>query len=834
MKFAMSALALRTVKGRRSGFAAAFIAILLGCAVITACGVLVDSGLRAGIEPQRYADAAVVVGAKQELPVPNDMAQPFAERVPLPSSDVDAIAKVPGVRRAIGDVSVAVGVAGAPSSLPVDAHGWSSLALGPSHLVAGRAVSAPDEVVLAQNLGIGVGGQVQLSVGAVPGTYRVVGVVSGDFTRQSAVFLTDDAVRQLSGRPGEVDAVGVLAEPGVDADQLAARISAALPDVVTYTGLGRADAEFLDIGQARSFLITLAGAFGGSMVLLVLLVVASTLGLTMAQRRSEFALLRAIAATPRQIHRLIGAETLLVGVIAAVLGTIPGYVLSFALRDAFAAVGAMPADFRFVLDPLPGLGAVVLVVGAARLAGYLAGRRAARISPVDALGEAAAEPKRLGRTRVVIGAVLVPIAVVAAIVVPLTVPGDNAAAGAGGSAILLVIALALLGPKLVTGTARVFGRFSASVGGYLAGANTLANARRLSAATTPLILGVTMAAVQIFTATTMLAAGQHQADTGVRANYVLTAGANGLSPRIAGSLARIPGTTIDPVARTTVLLTYTEGGDVAVEPFAAEGVTGRGLSSVLDLGVREGDMGALTGNTVALSTIAAGTVGVGIGGTVTIHLGDGTLIHPRVIALYDNGLGFGDVTLPHDLVVAHTTDQADTAILVDAGPGVSAATLRAAVAGYPGVRVADRAAFTAAQNTSQRDQSSVNLILDAVILAYLAIAVANTLVAATAARGREFALLQLVGTTRRQVRAMMRGEARIVIALAIVFGSLAALPPLVGISIGMTGSFLPSVPLLAYLGIVGAATVLAWCSITVATRSALRAKPITAISASRA
>ncbi len=831
---AMLAMALRTVKGRRGGFVAAFIAILLGSAVITACGVLVDSGLRAGIPPERYAGAAVVVGANQELPVSQNMAQRFAERVPLPASDVDRVARIPGVRGAIGDISVQVGVVGARTSLPIYAHTWSSTALGPLPLVAGHAPTAMDQVVVAANLGVRVGNDIDLTVGAVPAAYRVVGVVSGELSRQSSVFLTDDATRRLSGRPAQVDTVGVLAAQGVDADELAARISAVLPKVVTYTGAARADAEFLDIGQARSFLITLAGAFGGSMIMLVLLVVASTLGLTMTQRRREFALLRAIAATPRQIHRLIGAETLLVGVLGAVLGTIPGYALSFLLRDAFAAVGAMPADFRFVLDPLPGIDAVVLVIGAARLAGYLAGRRAARISPVDALGEAEAEPKRLGRTRLAIGCALVPVAVGAAIVVPLTVPGEAAMAGAGSSALLLVIALALLGPKLVSVAAHIFGQLSVSVGGYLAGANTAANARRLSAATTPLILGVTMAAVQIFSATTMIAAGEHQADTGVVANYVLTAGAGGLSSHIADAVSRVPGVTVDPVARTTVLVTYKEAGDVQVEPLAAQGVTASGLSSVLDLDVRQGNIDALAGNTVALSNMAAGTIGVGIGGTVTMHLGDGTSVHPKVVAIYGNGLGFGDITLPHDVVIAHTTNQADTAILVNARQGVTESTLRAALAAYPSVAIADRGAFTAAQNTQQANQSSVNLILDAVILAYLAIAVANTLVAATAARGTEFALLHLVGTTRRQVRGMMRGEARLIVALAIVLGSLAALPPLVGVSIGLTGSPLPSIPLLPYVAIIGAATALAWCSITVATRSALRVRPITAITVSRA
>jgi putative ABC transport system permease protein len=63
-------------------------------------------------------------------------------------------------------------------------------------------------------------------------------------------------------------------------------------------------------------------------------------------------------------------------VTGAVLGTIPGYGLSFLLRDAFAAVGAMPSDFEFVLDPLPGLAAIAFGGGGGavgRISGGAAG-----------------------------------------------------------------------------------------------------------------------------------------------------------------------------------------------------------------------------------------------------------------------------------------------------------------------------------------------------------------------------------------------------------------------------------------------------------------------------
>ena len=59
----MFALAWRSLRARRTSFAGAFLALLCGSAVMTASGVLVESGLRVAVPPERYAGASVVVGA---------------------------------------------------------------------------------------------------------------------------------------------------------------------------------------------------------------------------------------------------------------------------------------------------------------------------------------------------------------------------------------------------------------------------------------------------------------------------------------------------------------------------------------------------------------------------------------------------------------------------------------------------------------------------------------------------------------------------------------------------------------------------------------------------
>ena len=141
----------------------------------------------------------------------------------------------------------------------------------------------------------------------------------------------------------------------------------------------------------------------------------------------------------------------------------------------------------------------------------------------------------------------------------------------------------------------------------------------------------------------------------------------------------------------------------------------------------------------------------------------------------------------------------------------------------------DRDGLAAAGQAQREAQSWPNLIALAVLLAYITIAVVNTLVMATAARGREFALLRLIGTGRAQILRMMRIEALLVVGLATVLGALAAIPPLVGISLGLTESPIPSVSAAVYAAIIGATALLGLLAMSVPTRVALRAHPVDAI-----
>jgi putative ABC transport system permease protein len=106
-----------------------------------AWGMQLESILRTHPPVERYASAAAVVTGQQKAGVDHDVV--LGERARVSSALAARLGAVPGVQAAIGDVSVPTGLGGRAAV----AHGWSSAALTPYVLSAGRPPAGPDEVV---------------------------------------------------------------------------------------------------------------------------------------------------------------------------------------------------------------------------------------------------------------------------------------------------------------------------------------------------------------------------------------------------------------------------------------------------------------------------------------------------------------------------------------------------------------------------------------------------------------------------------------------------------------------------------------------------------------
>ncbi|MFI7143621.1 FtsX-like permease family protein [Nonomuraea sp. NPDC050022] len=813
-------VALKTLRHRKAAFAGAFVALFCAAALVCACGMLLETGLRGSVAPERYAGAPVIVSgdqyARQTVRASETKtktkAKQLSERAWVPASLADRLRRIPGVSRVVAEVTFPAYLAGRR----FQGHGWESAALTPYTLRTGRAPRAAGEVVVEAASGLSVGARVPVRTAAGNRNYLVTGVTAQDLPSQDTLFLATAEARRLAGRPGQVAAIGVF--PQVDVSEVVKGALAYTGDVSgmvkAYTGDERGAVEFLDAEQSRVRLISLGGALGGTSLLVAILVVVGTFALSIQQRQREIALLRAVAATPRQVRGMLGGEALLVGVVAGTLGSAAGVGLGFWLRSRFVALGAMPDNLRLVVSPFPLLAALGAAVMAAWAAAYFSARRAVRIRPVEALGEAELPTARIPLGRMVAG--LLCAAGGVALTLVLSALSSEAASGPVTllTALVWTVAVALLGPVLAQAATALLGvpLRAARTSGYLAAAGLRATSKRLSSVVTPLSLMVAMTCTILFVQTTMGYAAQEQATAGTRAEHVL-------GPHVpsgtAAAVRRLPGVE----AVTEVLPTSVR---VGLDKYGAQAVTAGGLGRTMDLGVVSGSLDDLDDGSVAVSRTAAERLGVSVGAKINLTLGDGTPVELRVVAIYSRGLGFGELTLSHALVAGHVDDPLGTVLV--AAPSVTRADLERAV---PGVGVLDRAASSSVGGAN----GEVNYVAMGLIIAFTAIAVVNTIAMSTSSRSRELALLRLVGTTRRQVLRMLRLETLAAVVVAVTIGTVIALVTLSAFSMGMTGSLLPHVPPLTYLAVIAAAAGLALMATALPGRLVLGRRPVELIGA---
>ncbi|MFD1542016.1 ABC transporter permease [Nonomuraea guangzhouensis] len=805
----MISVALRTLRHRKAAFAGAFVALFCAAALVCACGMLLDTGLRGSVAPERYAGAPVIVTGDQFVhqtvrkseEKTKTKAKQLSEQAWVPASLADRLRRVPGVARVVTEVSFPAYVAGRR----FQGHGWESAALTPYTLRTGRAPKAEGEVVVEAASGLSVGARVPVWTAAGSRTYQVTGVTAQDLPSQDTLFFATAEARRMAGRAGQVGAIGVF--PGVD-------VSGVLKGALAYTGDERGAAEFLGAEKARVKLISLGGALGGTALLVAILVVVGTFALSIQQRQREIALLRAVAATPRQVRGMLGGEALLVGVVAGTLGSAAGVGLGFWLRSRFVALGAMPENLRLVVSPFPMLAALGAAVLAAWAAAHLSARRAVRIRPVEALGEAELPAARVPVGRLVAGLLCAAGGVVLTLVLSALTTEAASSPLTLLTALVWTVAVSLLGPVIARTATALLGvpLRAARTAGYLAGAGLRATSKRLASVVTPLSLMVAMTCTILFVQTTMGHAAQEQATAGTRAEHVL-------GPHVpsgtAAAVRGLPGVeAVTEVLRTSVR--------VGLDKYGAQAVTADGLGRTMDLDVVAGSLDRLDDGSVAVSRTAAERLGVSAGAKLRLTLGDGTPAELRVVAIYSRGLGFGDLTLSHTLVAGHVDDPLGTVLV--AAPSVTRADLERAA---PGVGVLDRAQAVEAGAAN----AEVNYVAMGLIIAFTAIAVVNTIAMSTSSRSRELALLRLVGTTRRQVLRMLSLETLVAVGIAVALGTGIALVTLAAFSTGMTGSVVPHIPPLTYLAVIAAAAALALLATALPARLVLSRRPVELIGA---
>ena len=780
------------VVAHRLRYALTALAVLLGVAFIAGTFVLTDTinSTFNGLYDQIYSGTAAVVRATEPF---NPGTNFVSQRQRIDTSMAATVAKVPGVRAVALDVegyAQLVGRNGKPigtasNGPPTLGAAWTDIAaLNPLRLLpGGHPPRTSSQVVIdkhSADLGhFKVGDTVTVLTQGPPATYTITGIatwgsVSSPLGATITAFDPATAERVL-GQPGKVNQIDVEAASGVSQSDLVSRIQAAIhdPKVEVVSGQAITAEGQQTVHQALSFIGVFLLVFAFIALFVGSFVIFNTFSIIVAQRLRELALLRAVGASRRQVMTSVLGESLVLGVVAAVVGVVAGIGLAVVLKAGLAALGFDIPATGLVVSPRTVV--VSLLVGTliTMVSAVSPAVRASRIPPVTAMQDVAAEPAQLPVRRAALGGILVA-GGAAVLTAGLFGHIGNRVLLVGVGAVAVFVGIAVLGPFVAREASQVIGAPVAmqGVAGRLGQQNAMRNPSRTAATAAALMVGVTLVSLMSVIAASAKASVNSTIDSAVKADFVISNGAvaggsSGFSPNLERSLSALPQVNGVAGLRSGVVQIYRKRTPVvATDPVKA--------ASLFNIGVTQGRLAGMTPSGIAVSSQVAASQHLKLGSPVAVTFpATGTKTF-TVQVIYDVRQLVGDYVLPLAAAQANFPQALDIDVFVKLAPGVSASAGRHAISGvltsYPNATLMDQIQFKAQQ--AQQVNQLLNLVYGLLALAVIIalIGIANTLILSIYERTRELGLLRAVGTTRGQLRSMVRSESLVIALFGTVEG----------------------------------------------------------------
>src|SRR6516225_6746861 len=697
---------------------------------------------------------------------------------PIPASLLTTIRRLPDVSAADGTVSgraVLLGRNGTALRAPfVVALSWPADKAFQSVFTGrqGRPPAGPGQVMIDRNSArsghFAVGDRIDVAIGGKATPFTISGITgygsASSIAGGSMAIFSLPTAQRLFGQAGRYDTIDVKAVPGVTAQQLRGQVAAILPaGVQAVTAASASASEAHQLNSQLGVLTTFFVAFAGVAMFVGAFVIWNTFSIMIGQRSRELALLRALGAGRGQVFRSVLAEGALVGTAGAAGGAILGLAVSKGLAALLSAFGvALPVTGLSVPPAQVALAcAIGLVV--ALTAALAPAHRAARVAPVQALRDAApGAPGFSGRR---LAAALAVTGTGAALLLAGLLTGAAVAVTAIGAG-LCFFGVTIAGPLLAGPLAAAAGAplawLPARVGA-LARGNTMRNPGRTSATAAALMVGlavVTAVAVLVGSARSMIS-GQVAA-AGKTSFYVQATNTDvGLTPALAGVLARQPGVRAVTEVRTT------DATVAGAAHSSVDGVQPGVIAGFASLGPVQGRLSSLAEGRLLVSAAAARAHHWRLGSEVTIGFGSYGASRLR------GGGIFTDVGPLTDYLVSTATFTADTGIrtdtvdLVKASPSARTA-LAHVLAGYPGAQLLDQASYAKSRGSMLGNLLNLVTALLALAVIIALLGIVNTLALSVVERTRELGLLRAVGLRRGQLAQMVAAESVIIAVIGAV------------------------------------------------------------------
>jgi putative ABC transport system permease protein len=790
----MRRIAWANVRAHPLRLAANALSVVIGIAFVTGTFVFTDT-VRAAFD-QLFGSAAGDVDVVVRAVSAFDASAVSSSRSRVPEEELSRIEGVEGVAAveprysgqaelvdASGQVLGGAGTAKQGTDVP------SVEALASFELREGRFPATSEEVAVdvasARALGVEPGDQVGLNLNGPVRQFTVTGTVTlpgglEDLAGSTLTLFDDATARQLYGEGGAVS-VSVLAEDGVGAQRLRDDLAAALgTGYEVLTGEEVAAEATEQVGEILGFLTTGLLVFAGVALLVGTVIILNTFGITVAQRTRELALLQAVGADSRQVLLTVLLEAVAVGVFGSASGILVGLAVATGLRTLLGWVGVPLPSTALVLHPRTALVGLALGVTVTLIAAAGPALRASRVAPLEALRTVtSARDEQIGRRRTIAGGVL--LAAGALALWQFVVQGGGSWRWwlGGGGTLAILAGMVAASPLVIRPVARLVGHPAAvtrGLPGTLAQQNALRNPRRTAATAAALVIGLGLVCFVLILVASYQASVTSVLDERFLADFqVQAANGRGFPQAATDAVRAVPG--IETVSTVKLGAVGLDDGSGRIA-LAVDPVT---LPQTFALDVTAGSLAGLSGGGgVALADGLATDLGVEVGDTLNLELVPGLPPEPfQVAATYDPvslpGAGsVAQVLLDVGRYAASVPFALDAAVFVKladgADPAQARAALESALAGYPGTQLVDVAQLRE-QYADQADQL-LGLVFGLLLLSILTalVGVVNILGLSVLERIRELGLLQAVGMTRQQARAMVRWESVIIALLGALLG----------------------------------------------------------------
>lgn len=676
-----------------------------------------------------------------------------------------------------------------------------------------------DEVLIEQSTatraGLSVGDKVTVVIDT-PRTMRVSAIVEYGTSAAGAAISMYNPEQFIELAGDGIMQIGVTAEDGVSSEELKKRIEQALPD--TYTVQTAQEMEELTdeiVDLVLSLVNTFLLVFVAIALAISTFIITNTFTISIKQRQKQFALLRAVGASPRQIFATVLIQSIVIGIIGAGLGVILGQALLVLINVGLEYAGMPLSGAPTVTAHTAGISfAVGLLVTV--VATILPSYRASLIPPIEAMREGSGQSEKPLTARTILAALMLAAGITAtahgAIKAELPIFGI----GVG----LLFIATIGIMPGLGIPVIKALGliaRTLAPATGRIASRSLLASPRKTATTAVALAIGVALVAAGSSVAASMKATIADDIDVNFSADALLlpqksvnnvpeivrrvekVTGVESVDSSLSSGFVQIvaiDGTPLEPSPAET-----SSTGNASSENMTSENsssaqdvlssfinnysiTAGEASAHALDqLGIafEHADASVLDSGQAIISQSAAQKFELQTGSTLTL-VGTAAPVEVQIGAITENSpLSFGqaEVMLPRHLTEnLSPSNETRMSLIVSYEPSYKSAKEAAGVKADIQQAVKDQYVWTIMDKNDIKDvaSGSINSIL-IVLYALLALSVViammgvvNTLTLSIVDRTREIGLLRAVGMYRAGVRRIVVQESIIITLLGTMVG----------------------------------------------------------------